>query len=242
MVRYLKEVFRNFLILIYVLITVPTFGTLVLFIRKHFWARWWCKGLLRVAGIKVLVYWEENLPKEQYVFIANHQSLLDIPVLEKTLENYNIRFLAKKSLFQIPFFGWGIKVLGYVPIEREDPKKGLKSIMACVERMKQGISMVVFPEGTRSPTGEVLPFKTGGFLIPLKTGKKIVPVSILGTRDILPKGSLWFRVGATDKVYVLIRKPVDTKGFERKKKELAEVVRQKVIEGLEILKKKAERV
>jgi len=240
MVRYLREVFRNFLILIYVLITVPTFGTLALFIRRHFWARCWCKGLLWVAGIKVKVFWEEEIPKGQYVFIANHQSLLDIPVLEKVLEVYNIRFLAKKSLFQIPFFGWGMTVLGYVPIEREDPKKGLKSILACVDRMKEGVSMVVFPEGTRSPTGDVLPFKTGSFLIPLKTGSKIVPISILGTRDILPKGSLWFRVGITNKVYVFVRKPVDTKGFERRKKELADLVRQKVIEGLEFLKKKSE--
>ncbi len=238
MLGLVEEVFRNFLVWIYVILTVPTFGTMALIIRRRFWARWWCKGLLRVLGIKLEVSFEKPLPKGQYVFMANHQSQLDIPVLEKALEDYDIRFLAKKSLFQIPFFGWGIKALGYIPIEREDPRKGLKSIMMCVERLKKGYSLVVFPEGTRSPTGELLPFKTGGFLIPIKAGIDIVPVSILGTRDILPKGSLWFRLRHGKRVRVFVSEPIKIKALDRKnKKELAQITREKVERGLELLRR-----
>ncbi len=234
----IEEIFRNILLWIYILITVPTYGTFVLFIRKHFWARIWCKGLLRVLGIRIRVFQEEELPYGMYVFMANHQSQLDIPVLEKVLEPYNIRFLAKKSLFKIPFFGWGIKALGYIPVEREDPKEGLKSVLACVERIKRGFSLVVFPEGTRSPTGELLPFKVGGFLIPLRSRTKIVPVSILGTRDILPKGALWFRTSKRKEVKVYIGKPIETKGMSVKERhKLSEMVRKTILNGLEKLAK-----
>lgn len=141
------------------------------------------------------VYVDSWPPKHRnYVFISNHQSQLDIPVLEVLLKDYNVRFLAKKSLFSIPFFGWGIRALGYVPVDREDPKEGLKSLLACVERVKEGVSLIVFPEGTRSATGELLPFKVGGFLIPLKAGVPICPLAIWGTREILPKGRLWFNL------------------------------------------------
>ncbi len=141
------------------------------------------------------VYVDSWPPKDRnYVFISNHQSQLDIPVLEVLLKDYNVRFLAKKSLFSIPFFGWGIRALGYVPVDREDPKEGLKSLLACVERVKEGVSLIVFPEGTRSATGELLPFKVGGFLIPLKAGVPICPLAIWGTVEILPKGRLWFNL------------------------------------------------
>lgn len=169
--------------------------------------------------------------------MSNHQSQLDIPVLETVLEPYNIRFLAKKSLFNIPFFGWGIRILGYVPIEREDPREGLKSIFLCLERLKEGYSLVVFPEGTRSKTGELLPFKLGGFLIPLKAKVKVVPVTIWGTKDILPKGSIWFKLRNSKEIRVYIGKPIDTSDFSLKdKKNLALLVKQEIEKGLKILK------
>jgi len=234
---FLEEVFRNLLLWIYALITVPLFGSLALVIRRHFWARVWCKGLLRVLGIRINAYWKTWLPRDKrYVFVANHQSQLDIPVLEEVLEDYDIRFLAKKSLFQIPFFGWGIKALGYIPIEREDPRKGLKSIVECVKRIKEGVSVVVFPEGTRSKTGELLPFKTGGFLIPLKADVPVVPVAILGTREILPKGSLWFKTRYKE-VKVWIGEPIfKDKDFWRNKKALAEFTREIIGQAIEELK------
>jgi 1-acyl-sn-glycerol-3-phosphate acyltransferase len=236
-----EEFFRNFLVWLYVILTVPTFGLFSLIIRKHFWAYIWCKGLLKILGIKIEVIKNKELPKGIYIFMSNHQSQLDIPVLEKVLKPYNIRFLAKKSLFKIPFFGWGIKALGYVPVEREDPREGLKSVLACIERIKKGFSLVIFPEGTRSPTGELLPFKLGGFIIPLKSKIPVVAVSIWGTRDILPKGALWFRISSRKKVKVYIDEPIETKDLSGKDKErLAQLVREKILRGLEIIKKEEE--
>ncbi|WP_168194306.1 1-acyl-sn-glycerol-3-phosphate acyltransferase [Thermodesulfobacterium sp. TA1] len=237
----LGEILRNFFCWIYCVITVPLFGSLVLVIRKHFWARVWCKGLLKVLGVEIKVYKEVDLPKGIYIFMANHQSQLDIPVLEKVLEDYNIRFLAKKSLFNIPFFGWGLKVLGYVPVEREDPKEGFKSILACVEKIKEGVSLVVFPEGTRSKDGEVLPFKLGGFLIPIKAQAKVIPVAIWGTKEVLPKGSLWLRVGRKRRIGVYLGEPIDTTGLTlRDKHLLSQKVREAILQGIERLKKEVE--
>lgn len=189
------EALWNLLVWLYVVVTVPLFGTLAILTKNHFWARLWCEGLLKILGIRMEVYVDSWPPKDRnYIFISNHQSQLDIPVLEVLLKDYNVRFLAKKSLFSIPFFGWGIRALGYVPVDREDPKEGLKSLLACVERVKEGVSLIVFPEGTRSATGELLPFKVGGFLIPLKAGVPICPLAIWGTVEILPKGRLWFNL------------------------------------------------
>ena len=227
--RKLEEILRNFAVWIYCLITVPTMGSLALVIRRHFWAVCWCRWLLMVLGIKIRVYKKAELPTDRvYVFMANHQSQLDIPVLEKVLEPYNIRFLAKRSLFQIPFFGWGIKALGYVPVEREDPKEGLKSLLLCVDKLKQGISLVIFPEGTRSPDGKLLPFKSAGFVVPIKAKVPVVPVVIKGTRDILPKGKLWFSLNRKE-VEVYIGKPILTEKYSLKqRKELSKLVRMQM--------------
>jgi len=224
--RKLEEVLRNFAVWIYCLITVPTMGLFALVIRRHFWAVCWCKWLLLLLGIRIKVVKEAELSEGRvYVFMANHQSQLDIPVLEKVLERYNIRFLAKRSLFQIPFFGWGMKALGYVPVEREDPKEGLKSLLLCVEKLKQGISLVIFPEGTRSPDGRLLPFKSAGFMVPIKAGVPVVPVVIKGTREILPKGRLWFSFKRKE-VQVFVGSPIETQGYSLKqRKELSDLVR-----------------
>ncbi len=168
--------------------------------------------------------------------MVNHQSQLDIPVLEKVLKPYKIRFLAKKSLFYIPFFGWAIKVLGYLPVERKDPKDGLKSILSCIETFKKGYSLVIFPEGTRSPSGELLPFKLGGFLIPLKTKAEVVPVAIWGTIQILPKGKIWFKTFQKE-VKVFIGEPIETSHLILKDKDkLSLMVRNSINEGLELLR------
>ena len=233
----ISEIFRNFLLWLYILITVPLFGTLAIITKWHFWARLWCELLLKILGIRIRVF-AENWPEKgkNYVFMCNHQSQLDIPVLERVLKDYNIRFLAKKSLFDIPFFGWGIKALGYVPVEREDPKEGLKSLLACVEKLKEGFSLVVFPEGTRSRTGELLPFKIGGFLIPIKAGVPVCPVAIWGTIEILPKGSLWMKLKKRE-VKVYIGPVIDVSGLTLKDKNLlAERVREALLKGLEKIK------
>ncbi len=223
--------FRNFLLLIFVLLSVPLFGLgailIALLEKKKVWAHkvaWlWCRIVLFLSGVKVEAEGLESLPPGRYVFFANHQSQMDIPVLEETLKDYEIRFLAKKSLFKIPFFGWGIAALGYIPVERKDPREGLRSLLSCAEKIKAGYSVVVFPEGTRSPDGRLLSFKTAGFLLPLKAQVPAVPVVIIGTREVLPKGSLFVRPG---KVRVVVGAPIPTQGLTKSHKEqLAREVR-----------------
>ncbi|MFN3406668.1 MAG: lysophospholipid acyltransferase family protein [Caldimicrobium sp.] len=231
--RLLLEILKNVFSWIYILFTVPTFGILAIITKRKALATLWCRGLMSILGIKVRI--EEGalpLKGKNYVFISNHQSQLDIPVLEVLLKDYDIRFLAKKSLFKIPFFGWGIGALGYIPVEREDPKEGLKSLYACVDRLKEGHSLVIFPEGTRSRDGSLLPFKKAGFLIPIKAGVEVCPVVIWGTKNILPKGSLWFRLRKREvKVIVGPLFPTDSLSL-RDKHILADKVRAFMEESL----------
>jgi 1-acyl-sn-glycerol-3-phosphate acyltransferase len=230
----IQEVLRNLLVWLYVMISVPVIGLLAILTRKKFWARLWCEWLLKVLGIRIVVLGNPLPPKGQrYVFMSNHQSQLDIPVLEALLKAYDIRFLAKKSLFKIPFFGWGISALGYIPVEREDPKEGLRSLLACVSALQSGVSLVIFPEGTRSRTGELLPFKKGGMLVPLKAEVPVCPLAIYGTKDILPKGSLWFHLNKRE-VYVYVGSLIETKGMTlRDKEKLSQMVREEISRGLE---------
>ena len=226
------EIFwRNIALGLFLLVSVPSFGLLAILIslfesRKilaHRIAWLWCRLVLFISGVKPEVEGLENLPPGRYVFFANHQSQMDIPVLEEVLRPFEIRFLAKKSLFRIPFFGWGLSALGYIPLERKDPREGLRSLLTCAEKVRAGYSVVVFPEGTRSQDGRLLPFKTAGFLIPIKAGVPAVPVAILGTRKILPKGRILVRPG---RVKVVIGTPIPTQGLTNKDKEdLARKVR-----------------
>ncbi|MDM7203061.1 MAG: lysophospholipid acyltransferase family protein, partial [Thermodesulfobacteriaceae bacterium] len=147
---------------------------------------------------------------------------------------YNIRFLAKKSLFDIPFFGWGIKALGYIPVEREDPKEGLKSLLLCIERLKDNISLVIFPEGTRSKSGELLPFKKAGFLIPIKAKVNVVPIVLWGTVKILPKGALWFKLKERE-VRVIVGSVLSVEELTPKEKDNLVIKTREVME--EALKK-----
>ncbi len=229
---------RNLLLYLFVLISVPPFALLILFIalfdRKglvtHEIGRFWLKILLKITGVRLEVRGLEHLnPKEAYVFAANHQSQFDIPVLAVALP-YQIRWLAKKSLFQIPFFGWALRAIGYIPVDRENPRKGYASLLAAAEKIKGGFSVVIFPEGTRSPTGQLLPFKTGGFVLAIKSGKPVVAVAICGTKEIMPKGKLYVRPG---RVRVRIFPPIPTKGLSvREKAHLAQLVRLRIEEGL----------
>ena len=228
---------RNFALWIFVLLSVPLFGTVAILLSffsrplAHRVAWLWCRMVLLISGVKLRVKGREHLePGKRYVFFANHQSQMDIPVLEEALRDFEIRFLAKRSLFQIPFFGWGIRAIGYIPVEREDPREGVKSLLACVERIREGFSVVVFPEGTRSPDGRLLPFKIAGFLLPIRARVPAVPVAIRGTREILPRGSLYVRPGTVE---VTIGPPLSTEGLTSRDREaLARKVREFMEEAL----------
>lgn len=230
--RKINLIFHNLALYLYLLFSVPPFALVIILLalvdRKgsHHLATVWLKGVLWVSGVKVEVRGLELLKRDQsYIFAANHQSQFDIPVLGAVLP-YQIRWLAKDSLFRIPFFGWALKAIGYIPVNRTNPRKGLKSLEAAAQKVREGFSIVIFPEGTRSPDGRLLPFKTGGFVLAIKSGHPVVPVGICGTHEIMPRGRLWVTPGL---VRIKIDHPIETKGLSlREKGELAELVRLRI--------------
>jgi len=156
----------------------------------HRIASFWGRGTLPLAGIRMRIEGEENIPTDgPVIYMANHASNFDIPSLYAGL-HVQFRWLAKKELFDIPFFGAAMRRAGYIAIDRSDRRNSLLSLKKAAERIRAGASVVIFPEGTRSPDGQLLPFKRGGFTLAVQSEAPIVPVVILGTRSINPKGSL----------------------------------------------------
>jgi 1-acyl-sn-glycerol-3-phosphate acyltransferase len=153
-------------------------------------ARIWNRQVLALGGVGVKVVGAEKLDEwERYVFMSNHQSALDIPIIYASISE-QISFIAKKELFMIPFFGWGMWALGHISIDRQNARKAHASIAKAVRRLnKENVSLILFPEGTRSKDGKVLEFKTASFTLALQAGVKLVPVAIKGAIDRLPPKS-----------------------------------------------------
>lgn len=162
----------------------------------HGITRLWTRIILAIGGVAVKVKGLTQLdPKQQYVFMVNHQSHIDIPVLVQSLRAFQLRWIAKRELLWVPFFGWAMWAGKHITVNRSDRFDALGSLNKAKERMKGGISLVVFPEGTRSSDGNLLPFKRGGLLLAVKTQTPIVPVTISGSCAILPKGDWRIRKG-----------------------------------------------
>ena len=171
----------------------------------------WTKLILTVGGIALNVKSQSPIdPKQQYVFIANHRSNIDIPVLIQSLSALRLRWIAKRELIWVPFFGWAMWAAKHITVNRSDRFDALGSLKRAKEAMKDGVSLVVFPEGTRGDEGDFLPFKRGGFLLAAKTGTPIVPVTINGSAAILPKGDWRIRDGQID---VVIGTPVSVESY-----------------------------
>lgn len=196
-------------------------------------ARLWSRGLLASSGVRLELDNETPLdPNVPSVYMSNHQSLYDIPALTVSLPGQT-RFLAKRSLFRIPIFGWSIKAGGFISIDREDRSKARESFAAAVQRLQSGSSAMVFPEGTRSADGSLGPFQRGGFLLALKGGLPIVPVGISGSLAVQPKGSHVVRPG---RIKLRYGRPIDAVEYGlRRKRELEQVVRREItrLAGLE---------
>lgn len=201
-----------------------------------FWARVWSRGLLAASGVRVDL---DSGPFARapeaggapagghYIFMANHQSLFDIPVLLATLPGQT-RFLAKQSLFRIPLFGWAIRAGGFIPVDREDRSRAREVFRAAAARLRAGTSVLVFPEETRSRDGRLLPFQRGGFLLAIKSGLPIVPVGIAGTLGVQAKGRLRIHPA---RVRVRYGQPLLVEGYDlRRKDELVALVRHQVAE------------
>ncbi len=156
-------------------------------------ARLWARGLLAASRVGLEVHGAApRLAGERRVFMANHQSLFDIPALLVALPD-PARFLAKRSLFRIPVFGWAMRAGGFVPIDRDDRVSARRSFSAALEHLSAGASLVVFPEAERTLDGRLLPFQRGGFLLALRSGWPIVPIGIAGALAVQPRHSFLIR-------------------------------------------------
>lgn len=168
--------------------------------------RSWAKRLLWVAGVNIRVSGLEYLAEERtYVFVANHSSYFDIPAVFVAIPKL-IRIMYKKELEKIPFFGWYLKKSDFIAIAREESSTARKSLLEALNLVREEVSVLLFPEGTRSKDGRLGEFKRGAFLLASKSGKAIVPVAIIGANRILPKGNIFFRSG---EISVKIGKPVE---------------------------------
>jgi 1-acyl-sn-glycerol-3-phosphate acyltransferase len=141
--------------------------------------------------------------------MANHVSNLDPPVLIPAIPQ-RVSVMAKRELFRIPVLGRAMRMASLVPIDRSNKETAIASVRAAGEVLRSGISMVVFPEGTRSPDGRLLPFKKGPFYMALESGVPIVPVTILGTQSLMPKGKSVARPGTAT---LILHPPIETAAF-----------------------------
>jgi 1-acyl-sn-glycerol-3-phosphate acyltransferase len=189
----------------------------------HWCARTWSRLILITTGVRVTVEGLERLtPGRTYVFVSNHQSIYDIPVLFWSLP-YQLRIIAKESLGNFPFLGWHLRRTGHLLVNRRNPDPA--AIFEWAGRlMSRGLSLIVFPEGTRSRDGQVARFKGGSFYLALEAGLPVVPISLVGTRHVMRKGRLAVYPGH---VRLVIHDPIDSAGLSRADaKKFGERVRQ----------------
>ena len=188
----------------------------------HWCARTWSRLILITTGVRVQVVGLERIePGKTYVFVANHQSIYDIPILFWALP-FQLRIIAKQSLGNVPFLGWHLRRTGHMLVDRRRPDRA--KIFGWASRLtSSGLSLIVFPEGTRSRSGRVGTFKGGSFFLALQAGLPVVPLSVVGSRHVMLKGRLATYPGD---VKLVVHEPIDTRGFEdTDPKEFAERVR-----------------
>ena len=173
--------------------------------------RFWAWMILTIGGVSLKVNGLSRIDSNrQYVFMVNHQSNIDIPVLIQGLPAFQLRWIAKKELLWVPLFGWAMWASKHIIVDRSDRIGALGSLKRAKERMKAGVSVVVFPEGTRSTDGNLLPFKRGGFLLAIRAQTPIVPVTIKGSGPLLPRGDWRIRCG---QVEVTVGEPISVENY-----------------------------
>jgi 1-acyl-sn-glycerol-3-phosphate acyltransferase len=186
---------------------------LPLWMARHCWA----PALLFAVFSEYEVKQRATLdPDRAYVFVMNHQSMLDIPVAFAFIP-VNIRFVFKKILYWVPFLGWFIWRTKMVPVDRKKPQQAYGSLSVGVRRIRDGISIIAYPEGTRSTKGEILKFKRGPFVLAQAAGVPVVPVTVEGTGKVLPRSGFKIRPG---KVRLSIGEPIETTDFGSSNKEI----------------------
>lgn len=220
-------------------ITSSTVIIVGIFDRRQFilepFVKFWAKTILFIAGIKVEIEGLENIEKKKsYIVVANHLSMFDIPTTMAYLP-VKLRMIAKKELSRVPVFGWGMLSLGHIFIDRQNRDKAVRSLDKAMERVKKRkISIMIYPEGTRSPDGEIKIFKKGAFVIAIKSELPILPVTISGSHEIMPKNSLRIKKG---KIRLVVHPPVSSENKEiSDRRELTNQIRDIIVDTFEKIK------
>jgi 1-acyl-sn-glycerol-3-phosphate acyltransferase len=189
----------------------------------------WVVGMgIRLAGIRVEILGRERLdPKQTYIFMSNHVSNIDPPVLIPLVPG-RTSVLVKKELFRIPILGYAMGVARMVPVDRHNRDAAIASVERAATVMNKGLNMMVFPEGTRSYDGKLLPFKKGPFYLAMETGVPVIPMTIVGSHELWPKGRFGITKGT---VTVVFHDPVDPQKFSDREA-LITAVRSKIESAL----------
>ncbi|HEX8186489.1 MAG TPA: lysophospholipid acyltransferase family protein [Blastocatellia bacterium] len=186
---------------------------------------------LAMVGVRVEVSGVERLdPGQAYIFTPNHQSLIEVPLFVTYLGR-NPGYLAKKEVFKYPIFGYGIGLMGVVPVDRSNSAAAVESARRATENLRRGKSYIVYPEGTRSRDGQLLPFKKGAFMMAIDAGVPVVPVTISGGTRIMPKGEA--KVFPST-VRITLHNPISTRGYSKENvAELMQRARANILSALD---------
>ena len=222
---------RTLLIILWIILVTLFFAPFAIFasfISKnenvpHIIGRIWSKSILIASNVKVFIKGQCNIdPSRSYIYMANHLSNFDIPVLMAYLP-VQFRWLAKAELFKIPLFGYAMKRAGYISIDRSNRESAINSLNRAAKIIKNGVSVVIFPEGTRSRYHRLQSFKKGGFVMAIDSQIPIIPVIIHGTWSIMSKNKIQIRPG---NVILEVKKPVETSCYTREtRNDLMEKIR-----------------
>ncbi len=199
----------------------------------HYYARLWGKIALLANRVKVRVEGLEHLNgKGPYIFMSNHQGYYDIFTLLSHLP-YQFKWLAKKELFSVPILGWTMAAVGYIRIDRGGTRDTVRAMDEAAQKIQEGMSVVIFPEGSRSPDGSIQPFKKGGFTLAIKSKVPIVPIAISGSRDIMPKDKLTVTAG---EIRMFVGHPIEIQHYSLKDRELLmRKVRETITEKFQVI-------
>src|ERR1035441_5528696 len=223
-----------------ILLWVPLLGAIRLFdveprrLRTGRWFRRLGRVIAMVNPWRIHISGAENLdPNQVYVIVSNHQSFADIPVLSHL--KLDTKWLGKAEVWRLPILKWMLRWAGDVPSDRDSRREGAKAMLQCARYLRQRVSVVFFPEGTRSPDGRVLPFNEGPFHLAIREQVPILPLVVEGSGAALPRDTWLF--GGTQDIHLRILEPVPVDGWTIKQvPALRDAVRQKIVDELDRLR------
>lgn len=242
MIQYIRSIWIWSASAILVVLWLPVLGVIWMFdgeqrLRTARWFRRLGRILTRVNSWRIEITGREHIDANQvYVIVGNHQSFADIPLLSHL--RMDTKWLAKVELFRVPVFGWMLRMAGDVSVDRAVPREGAKAMLRCAKYLRQRCSVVFFPEGGRSPNGEVRPFNEGAFQLAIREQVPILPVVVEGTGKALPSNSWLWSDTRVIQLHVLEAVPIQGWGVKQSGA-LRDVVRQKIVDELHRLRQMA---